>query len=90
LYNLINNKQRDNVNNVEKKYDEEFSLNKILNKDSIENYFQKEVIRFTIENFCKYLKDNGFTIVKNNTEEDGGKKKEMVCPHTDKKHYAKV
>ena len=88
LYNLISNKS--SVNNSDNIYEEECSLNKIFDQDTIEKYFQKEVIRFTIENFCKYLKDNGYTIIKNGSEEDVGKKKEMVCPHTDKKHYAKV
>jgi hypothetical protein len=92
LYNLFssNKGQRDCVNNSDNVYEEDWSLNKIFDQDTIEKYFQKEVIRFTIENFCKYIKDNGYTIIKNGSEEDAGKKKEMVCPHRDKKHYAKV
>lgn len=93
LYNLFssNKSQKKSVNDNFLE-NEEFSLNKIFEEETIEKYFQKEVIRFTIENFCKYLKDNGYTIIKNKNEEseDTSKKKEMICPHTDKKHYAKV
>jgi hypothetical protein len=99
LYNLIssNKSQPNNVNisdsNLYENDDLLGSFNKFFDHDTIEKYFQKEVIRFTIENFCKYLKENGYTIIKNNHEESediGMKKKEMICPHTDKKHYAKV
>ncbi len=93
LYSLINNgtiikeddsNSDDGVNNFNKAFDQE----------TIEKYFQKEVIRFTIENFCKYLKENGYSIIKQDNERNDSdqksKKKELKCPHTDKKHYAKV
>jgi hypothetical protein len=31
---------------------------------SVEKHFQKEVVKYTIENFCSYLKENGYAIVK--------------------------
>jgi hypothetical protein len=103
LYNLIS-KKKNIVNNVDENSklnnDDDFinSFNKILDQDTIEKYFQKEVIRFTIENFCNFLKNNGYTIIKNEecdrSEDDEDKSnrkmKEMMCPHTDRKHYAKV
>jgi hypothetical protein len=101
LYNLIS--KNNNVNNIDegiKVNQNDFlgSFNKIFDQDTIEKYFQKEVIRFTIENFCNYLKNNGYTILKNcddevsEDEEDktNKKQKEIICPHTDRKHYAKV
>jgi hypothetical protein len=95
LYNLISSNKSQSNNGVHSDNlweADEFSLNKIFDQDTIEKYFQKEVIRFTIENFCKYLKDNGYTIIKSNKEESEEitKRKGMICPHTDKKHYAKV
>jgi hypothetical protein len=84
MYNLISsNKSNSNVNNFN---ENDELINSFFNQDTKEKHFQKEVIRFTIENFCKYLKENGYSIIKNEVF----KKKEMICPHTDKKHYAKV
>ena len=113
LYNLITNNNKNNssvlnnVNNNEVNFYDNFnnnydiinSFSKIFDHDTIEKFFQKEVIRFTIENFCKFLKDNGYTIIKNDNnnikiddedDKNSRKNKEMICPHTDKKHYAKV
>jgi hypothetical protein len=113
-------------------------FNNIFDQESIEKFFQREVVRFTIENFCKFLKNNDYTIIKNNEVnknsenqdilqnldeinninnnnsnsnakelemglsvdnnnigscnniQQSKKMKEIICPHTDKKHYAKV
>jgi hypothetical protein len=99
LYSLISNKSA-TKNNIENNYkdscDLDTSFNKIFDHATIEKHFEKDVIRFTIENFCKYLKTNGYSIVKQNknkNDSDGRinpKMKELKCPHTDKKHYAKV
>lgn len=82
---------------------------------SLEKHFQKEVVKYTIENFCKFLKNNGYSIVKNSSVDENSEKesnvenqemedilklhedgnvsytgrKENMCPHTDKRHYAK-
>lgn len=94
LYSLINKGTivRDSDSNSD---DGVNNFNKVFDQDNIEKYFQKEVIRFTIENFCKYLKQNGYSIIKqdeqkNDSDEKNIKKMELKCPHTDKKHYAKV
>ena len=100
LYNLISKNNNVNTDEGCKINNDDFikSFSKIFDQDTIEKYFQKEVIRFTIENFCNFLKNNGYTIIKNNEDIEGSsdeergnrKNKEIICPHTDRKHYAKV
>jgi hypothetical protein len=74
LYNLIANANSNNTHSSNST-DPFFNLTGlygILNNvnfssglSSLEKHFQKEVIKFTIENFCKFLKSNGYAIVKN-------------------------
>jgi hypothetical protein len=114
LYNLVSTNSnnvipQENRNNFSDTLDGFMScFNNIFDHESIEKFFQKEVVRFTIENFCKFLKGNGYMITKANEardhkEDSEGKidfesvnniqpkrGKEVICPHTDKKHYAKV
>jgi hypothetical protein len=161
LYNLISNGNL-NLDSISETFNNKndfstflnfFSLNDSISS-AIEKHFQIEIVKFTIENFCKYLKSNGYVIVKKTKNEkyyekyspnssnqpnsnklnnnivnndinipeidlneivndqrerelglneidyeeidaeegysDIKKMKEIICPHTDKKHYAKV
>jgi hypothetical protein len=42
--------------------------------NSLEKHFQKEVVKYTIENFCKYLKTNGYSIIKSSSMDDNSEK----------------
>ncbi len=41
---------------------------------SLEKHFQKEVVKYTIENFCKFLKSSGYTITKDSEVEENSDK----------------
>jgi hypothetical protein len=141
-YNQLNPTNNINITNNTNQHMVDNSLNDFMNNMlntnfslDIEKHFQKEVVRYTIENFCKYLKENGYEIIKNESKSyenqmqqqgnicssssynqpniqdneniiysnnsnivkdedmDGSNQarrmKELICPHTDKKHYAK-
>ncbi len=78
LYNLISNANKNNQNTYQDNLCSNNNLFGIMNNNnnfnngiqSIEKHFQKEVVKFTIENFCTYLKSNGFIIVKKSNDEN--------------------
>lgn len=75
LYNLIANANQNNSNaypdNLCSNNLFGFMNNQNFNNgiQSIEKQFQKEVVKFTIENFCTYLKSNGYIITKQSNNE---------------------
>jgi hypothetical protein len=55
LLNMLNMQGINNTNNMDNRN----------NFSSFEKKFQKEVVKCTVENFCKYLSSNGYVIKKN-------------------------
>lgn len=60
----INSFDGDKINTILGSNNTGANTNKGGNVSTFEKNFQKEVVKCTVENFCKYLKTNGYTIVK--------------------------
>ena len=66
---ILNNNNNNNNNN-----------NCNLGFNSMEKSFQKEVVKYTIENFCKFLKTNGYSIIKASSMDENSDKESNSDP----------